>query len=58
MNMDEQLVCVGECMLEMSERPDGSLAKAFGGDSLNTPVAARGSPTLPPWATIRSAARW
>jgi 2-dehydro-3-deoxygluconokinase len=40
MNMDEQLVCVGECMLEMSERPDGSLAKAFGGDSLNTAVYA------------------
>lgn len=38
-----QLVCVGECMLEMSERPDGSLARAFGGDSLNTAIYARRS---------------
>ncbi len=35
------LICVGECMLELSERPDGSIVRAFGGDSLNTAVYAR-----------------
>ena len=35
-----RLLCVGECMLELSERADGSIAKAFGGDSLNTAVYA------------------
>ena len=40
---DPQLVCTGECMLELSERPDGSIVKAFGGDSLNTAIYARRS---------------
>lgn len=35
-----QLVCAGECMLELSERADGSLARGFGGDTLNTAVYA------------------
>jgi 2-dehydro-3-deoxygluconokinase len=35
-----RLLCVGECMLELSERADGSIAKAFGGDSLNTAIYA------------------
>ncbi len=30
------LVCIGECMVELSERSDGSLTRAFGGDTLNT----------------------
>ena len=30
-------------MLELSERPDGSIVKAFGGDSLNTAIYARRS---------------
>lgn len=34
------LVSVGECMLELSERADGSIVKAFGGDTLNTAVYA------------------
>lgn len=28
--------CIGECMVELSERPDGSLVRSFGGDTLNT----------------------
>ncbi|MCA8928739.1 MAG: sugar kinase [Alphaproteobacteria bacterium] len=34
------LVCVGECMLELSERPDGTAVRAFGGDTLNTAIYA------------------
>ena len=30
--------CIGECMVELSERPDGSLVRGFGGDTLNTAV--------------------
>ena len=29
-------VCIGECMVELSEQADGSLTRAFGGDTLNT----------------------
>ena len=29
---------VGECMVELSERPDGALTRSFGGDTLNTAV--------------------
>ena len=36
----ETLLSVGECMLELSERRDGSIVKAFGGDTLNTAVYA------------------
>jgi 2-dehydro-3-deoxygluconokinase len=32
------IVCLGECMIELSERPDGMLSRAFGGDTLNTAV--------------------
>ena len=38
--MTGELLCVGECMLELSERPGGHIAKAFGGDTLNTAVYA------------------
>ena len=38
--MSAALLCVGECMLELSERPGGRIAKAFGGDTLNTAVYA------------------
>jgi 2-dehydro-3-deoxygluconokinase len=34
------LVSVGECMLELSEMPDGGIVRAFGGDTLNTAVYA------------------
>ncbi len=30
------VACIGECMVELSERPDGSLSRSFGGDTLNT----------------------
>ena len=33
-----RVVCLGECMIELRERPDGLLARAFGGDTLNTAV--------------------
>jgi 2-dehydro-3-deoxygluconokinase len=31
-----KVACIGECMVELSERPDGSLVRGFGGDTLNT----------------------
>ena len=30
--------CIGECMIELSELPDGRLTRAYGGDTLNTAV--------------------
>jgi 2-dehydro-3-deoxygluconokinase len=30
------VACIGECMVELSEQSDGSLARGFGGDTLNT----------------------
>ena len=30
--------CIGECMIELSEMPDGRLSRAYGGDTLNTAV--------------------
>jgi len=30
--------CIGECMIELREEPDGRLARAYGGDTLNTAV--------------------
>lgn len=35
-----RIACVGECMIELSEREDGSFSRAFGGDTLNTAVYA------------------
>jgi 2-dehydro-3-deoxygluconokinase len=32
----KRMACVGECMVELSERPDGRLVRSFGGDTLNT----------------------
>jgi 2-dehydro-3-deoxygluconokinase len=32
------LAAIGECMLELSEHPDGRITRAFGGDTLNTAV--------------------
>lgn len=31
-----RVACIGECMVELSERPDGTLVRGFGGDTLNT----------------------
>ncbi len=30
--------CIGECMMELFEHPDGRLSRAYGGDTLNTAV--------------------
>jgi 2-dehydro-3-deoxygluconokinase len=32
----KRVACIGECMMELSERPDGTLTRGFGGDTLNT----------------------
>lgn len=32
------VACLGECMIEIVERPDGLLSRGFGGDTLNTAV--------------------
>jgi 2-dehydro-3-deoxygluconokinase len=34
------LLCIGECMMELARRPDGSFGLAFGGDTFNTAVYA------------------
>ncbi len=31
-----RVACIGECMIELRERPDGLLSRSFGGDTLNT----------------------
>ncbi len=31
-----RVACLGECMIELSEHPDGTLTRSFGGDTLNT----------------------
>ena len=33
-----KIAAIGECMIELSSRPDGGLALAYGGDTLNTAV--------------------
>ena len=33
-----RVACLGECMMELTERADGHLARRFGGDTLNTAV--------------------
>ena len=33
-----RVACIGECMVELREEPDGRLARGFGGDTLNTAV--------------------
>jgi 2-dehydro-3-deoxygluconokinase len=30
--------CIGECMIELSEMPDGRFARAYGGDTLNAAI--------------------
>jgi 2-dehydro-3-deoxygluconokinase len=32
------VAAIGECMIELSEHPDGRITRAFGGDTLNTAV--------------------
>jgi 2-dehydro-3-deoxygluconokinase len=33
-----RVASIGECMIELSEHPDGRITRAFGGDTLNTSV--------------------
>jgi 2-dehydro-3-deoxygluconokinase len=33
-----RLASIGECMIELSELPDGRITRAFGGDTLNTAI--------------------
>lgn len=33
-----RIACIGECMVELRERPDGTLTRGHGGDTLNTAV--------------------
>lgn len=33
-----RIACLGECMIELRQRPDGLLSRGFGGDTLNTAV--------------------
>ena len=33
-----RIACIGECMVELREQPDGLLRRAYGGDTLNTAV--------------------
>lgn len=34
----KRVASIGECMIELSEHPDGRITRAFGGDTLNTAV--------------------
>ncbi len=36
--MTARIACIGECMVELREQPDGSLRRGWGGDTLNTAV--------------------
>ena len=36
--MTARVACIGECMVELREQPDGRLRRSFGGDTLNTAV--------------------
>ncbi|MBV39122.1 MAG: ketodeoxygluconokinase [Rhodospirillaceae bacterium] len=38
MTDEMKIAAIGECMIELSSRPDGGLALAYGGDTLNTAV--------------------
>jgi len=39
--MNHRVALIGECMIELQQRADGSLVQAFGGDTLNTGVYLR-----------------
>jgi len=38
MTDEMKIAAIGECMIELSARPDGHMAQAYGGDTLNTAV--------------------
>src|SRR3546814_10264914 len=37
-NPKPRIALIGECMIELQQRADGSLQQSFGGDTLNTAV--------------------
>jgi 2-dehydro-3-deoxygluconokinase len=39
--MSHKVALIGECMIELQQRPDGTLVQAFGGDTLNAAVYLR-----------------
>lgn len=41
MNTQPRIALIGECMIELQHRADGSLQQSFGGDTLNTAVYLR-----------------
>ncbi|CRM42434.1 2-dehydro-3-deoxygluconokinase [Pseudomonas sp. 31 E 6] len=41
MNTNPRIALIGECMIELQHRADGSLQQSFGGDTLNTAVYLR-----------------
>jgi len=41
MNPKPRIALIGECMIELQQRADGSLQQSFGGDTLNTAVYLR-----------------
>ena len=45
---DNHVACIGECMVELSGQPDGTLSRSFGGDTLNTALylAQLGAPAV------------
>ena len=38
MNTKPRIALIGECMIELQHRADGSLQQSFGGDTLNAAV--------------------
>ena len=38
MTQDIRVAAIGECMVELQERPDGGITQSFGGDTFNTAV--------------------
>ena len=41
MNTTPRIALIGECMIELQHRADGSLHQSFGGDTLNAAVYLR-----------------
>ncbi|MCF5779597.1 sugar kinase, partial [Pseudomonas poae] len=41
MTIQPRIALIGECMIELQQRADGSLHQSFGGDTLNTAVYLR-----------------
>ena len=51
MTTQPRIALIGECMIELQHRADGSLQQSFGGDTLNAAVYLRRNAKSPPkWA--------